>query len=295
MSDGFPVTMRHPAQQAAVLNVSNVAVEPDKHGSPDRFAPVTVNNERQEEEYRAKGYRRFDEAPTAAPAYLEYPKILVHPDHVEGTKATQESIVQAGKVVVVAVPPTPEKFPHKTVSSHEEEEEWTAKGYAPAGTFDYPSYDRMLNAPGTPGDEWPKYVDGVLMADPSTRYVDANKYPMWLHFDDGTDVLAQNEADEGRLREVHDARGSSKNEPVQKTESGFDPDYAEFLQWKMWKAQQTSAPPLTVTIASPSPPPAPDVADLEDLRRQATELGVVVDKRWGERTLQREIDLALSK
>lgn len=35
--------------------------------------------------------------------------------------------------------------------------------------------------------------------------------------------------------------------------------------------------------------------DIEDLRRQARELGIVVDLRWRERTLQAEIDMVLAR
>lgn len=299
---GFPITLRHPQHAAARLvdaNVSDVSVA-EAAGSPERFPDVTVHDERQEEMYRARGYLRMGESPVVADAKLEYPKVLIHPEHEEVVPASKDSFVNAqGQTIVFDVPAKPGKFPDKTVYSKKEEDEWAAKGYHPAGHFDEVAYERALWAEGEAGDEYPRWEedeDGnpILVQDPNLPSDESRLYPMMVYDKEGNELgVAKNAAEVVNLK----ARGSSKNESVKKAAAIVphltEADYAEwqeFQQFKQWKAAQAGG--ATEMVAEPVMPPDAE-PDVEDLRKQATELGIIVDKRWGAKTLQREIDLAL--
>lgn len=72
----YPKMMVHPNHRNAVLGHTY------REGSPDVFPPVTVNNEDQEEQYRAKGY--ISQGGNADPGhpeprgyeFREYPKFV---------------------------------------------------------------------------------------------------------------------------------------------------------------------------------------------------------------------------
>jgi hypothetical protein len=75
MSD-YPKTMRHPAASLAVVGQRTVDAHGQESygkGTPDRLPPVTVDNEGQEQEYRAKGYVVPGEA-AHEPTWQEYRK-----------------------------------------------------------------------------------------------------------------------------------------------------------------------------------------------------------------------------
>lgn len=87
----FPMWMRHPAQQAAVISDDYAGGErratDARPGAPLRFPPVMVENEDQEEYHRAQGYEPSAGNPTAflkatvapePPGYQrhEYPRML---------------------------------------------------------------------------------------------------------------------------------------------------------------------------------------------------------------------------
>ncbi len=314
---GFPVTLKHPQHAAAVLSNSTVANNggalPVTHGRPERFPDVIVHDAKQEAMYRAQGYLRFGESAPVYDAHLEYPKILCHADYQEAVLPTQSPVVNpSGQVSFVTIPGTPAKFPHVTVSSREEEDKWAEKGYFPAGHFDVAAYEKAVDAPGEAGDEWPKWVDGVLMDDPEKPVDESRLYPMMVYAEDGTVLgTAANRAEVEKLK----ARGSTKNEPVVKkaVESGYDADYAEFLEWRRWKAQREAKSQIPgfepdvgmlrpaeenvsrETLPQASDPVAEDGDLIQTLRKEAAELGIEVDGRWSERTLRREIDAALSR
>lgn len=58
---------------------------------------------------------------------------------------------------------------------------------------------------------------------------------------------------------------------------------------KRAEAAPPPSPPLPRPRPAPPPPPPPPEPDLDQLRATARSLGIVVDNRWGARTLQAEI------
>lgn len=253
-------------------------------GAPERFPPAQVHSPEQEEMFRARGYLRIGEAPPA-PAInpLEFPKMLVHPDHVDGVPATQESIIEGNRVLIVPVPAKPEKYPHHIVNTPEEQAEWEAKGYRLPGTWDEGAYEHSLYAAGEPGDEWPKWIDGVLTEDPAKANIRPDEYPKFLSFDDGSEKIVYSAAEEARAKAVHAARGSIKHEPVKPpAESSYDAEFAEFLEFKKWKAAQLMAARAEAEEAAADERAA--------LIAEAETRGVEVDKRWGAKKLREALD-----
>ena len=89
--------------------------------------------------------------------------------------------------IVFPIPGTPEKYPHVVAESGAEEKEWRGKGYLPAGEWNPEAYDHATVAPGVPGGEWPKMVDGVLTQDPDAPPPPSNEYPKCV-FPPGCDM-----------------------------------------------------------------------------------------------------------
>ena len=179
--DGYPREMVHPGYR----------VDPNSQeayrASQTRLAPVTVFAPWQEDEYRAQGYRLKGENIVVPAAALEYPKTMTHPEHVEGVPATTQIVAIDGKIEAIPIPGTPEKYPHVVVESGAEEKEWRGKGYLPAGEWNPEAYDHATVAPGVPGGEWPKMVDGQLVQDPDAPPPPSNEYPKCV-FPPGCDM-----------------------------------------------------------------------------------------------------------
>lgn len=315
---GFPVTLKHPQHRPAVLSTVDPSAGnwQDIAGRPEMYPDVSVNNETQEAQYRSKGYLRPGESAPVYDASLEFPKLLCHPDHEDGAQATQVSVAGSdGVVKVVNVPARPEKFPNVTVKNAQEEDSWAEKGYYPAGHFDGAAYEKALWAEGEAGDEYPRWEEDengnpILVDDPNRPADESRLYPMMIYAPNGEELgVAKNAAEATALK----TRGSAKNEPQRQPPQKYVPtpvaaavNAADFAEWqefqafKAWKAAQQAGasemmvPPQDVAKAESEPPKVTDDA-IEALRKEASELGIAVDKRWGERTLRAEIDLALSK
>ena len=68
---------------------------------------------------------------------------------------------------------------------------------------------------------------------------------------------------------------------------------ADFVKAKKPAAPVAAAPPAPMpSVPRYEPEPADTPPDIDDLRRQATQLGVNIDGRWGIARLQHEIDEA---
>lgn len=287
---GYPLVLHHPQHAPAVISGPY-----DPPGAPERYPAVEVHSPDQEEMFRAKGYLRLGERPAVMTSVHEFPKMMSHPDHQDGAIATKASVLQGNQVVVVDVPAKPERFPDVAVNSLEEQEAWEAKGYRPAGSWDEVAFERSIDAPGEPGDEWPKWIDGELVQDPNRVVSEANAYPKWIHFEDNSE-LAKDAEDEKRIRA---ARGASRHEPVKRSVSTPAVAPSDFAEWqefqafKKWKAAQAAG--ASEMVAEPVTEPEPPADNIEDLRKQAAELNIQFDKRWGAARLQRAIDLSLSQ
>src|SRR5258708_8867245 len=82
------------------------------------------------------------------PRYQEFPKVLTHPQHRPAVIAKWDP-----KIKNQAEQPQgrPERFPPVTVHNLDQEQQYAAKGYAPAGKADPEAYRRAM----TGNDEKP--------------------------------------------------------------------------------------------------------------------------------------------
>jgi len=202
----YPLVMHHPGMRRSRPELVE-ADDPlsgrkyrDFAGAPDSLPPVEVNNATQEEFYRAKGYLAYGEHPKVMTQFVEYPKMMMHPGHVDATLPQTEAIPvegHPGNYTTYTIPGRPEVFPHVTVLNADEEAIWEAKGYAsPKG--DAEAFDRAKAAPvpnGYVSKDYPKWVDGVLVPDPDAKPPNGNEYPKWV----GNEIV-NDRAAEDRVR-----------------------------------------------------------------------------------------------
>jgi hypothetical protein len=272
---GYPQVMVHPQHAPAVMaSTSSNPNDPDYGlpGRPERFPPIEVHNEDQEAETRSRGYLRYGEQMPATAQYSEYPKMLSHPDHVPPTPPTKGQRMENGGVVTFDIPGKPGRFPDVTVHNEDEEAEWAAKGYS-APASDSIAYERALAAPGKPGAEWPKWVDGVLTQDPDAPVDLSKDYPKWLHFENGESVLVKDPAHEARVlqsrpgdRVATPPHAPAPYVPLVSTPALDDTEYREFLAWKAHRER-------------------------EELIAQAEERDIKIDRRWGIERLREAVSV----
>lgn len=293
---GFPQVMVHPHHRPAVL--SNVSANPGDPkyglpGAPERFPPIEVHNDDQEQSLRAKGYLRYGEAMPKRAEFSEYPKALHHPDHIPAVPPSKSAKfdTQTGQMVPYDVPGKPAVMPDVIVHDEDEEATWEAKGYFAPGHSDEHAFDKATAAPGKVGTEWPKWVDGILMQDPDVPTFSATEYPKWLHFKDGSPAVLVN--DPAHEAKVLAARGSQL---VQAAEDHLvepkpyvplasapphNAEYDEFLAWKAARDAQAAETAPAHTDAE-----ADERATLIAL---AEETGVEIDRRWGLKRLREAV------
>lgn len=294
---GFPLTMHHPGHAPAVLSTASVVGDWRK-AKPERFPPVEVHSSAQEAQYRAQGYLRHGEhAEVSVSEYSRYPLMMRHPDRVDAVAESSEAHQVDGQVIISRRPGMPGKFPDVTVNDEDEEDAWRDKGYEVQGNPSEEAFEHTVRSHGEAGDEWPKWIDGELVQDPDAPADDSNYYPLWVHFDDGSDsVLVKDHAEHSRVLSAHgmppvEDRGSSKNEPV-KHKPYVEPtptvDADELAAFRAWKAAQKEETfrPMAESLAAL-------ITDRDKLVADAEELGIRVDRRWGDERLRAEIEQAL--
>ncbi len=287
MSD-FPKTLVHPDHSPAILSMGRSGSATP--GRPERFPPVFVHTQEQEDYERARGYLLPGEPRPQVDGYHEYPMMMEHPEYEPEVKSYVEGKTAAdGTFTTWTVPGVPGKFHPKQANTPEEADEFRALGYVSGGFADVRAYERAqakINPDYDP-KEWPKMIDGVMMKDPDTPMNLETEYPKWVG-----DIVVNNPTEEAV------ARGSSKNEPVKRAEpkaAASDPDYAEFLAWKAAKAAE-AGPTLADAIQARDEAVLNPMADSllrDQLVADAEELGVTVDKRWSDKTLREKIEMAL--
>ena len=186
----YPKTLRHPAEHRA-RSRSTGRFDPNTgqplpesrqefQGEGDRFAPVTVYSQEQEEQHRAMGYLEAGETP-AKPATAEYPLCMTCPN--------QEP---------------------RIVNTPAEEKALAKLGYARPGTYDPAAVESAYASPYVPGrvtQEYPRYEGGRIVQDPNAK-PDSNEYPKWLKT--GTDangdpmgVIVNSQGEEAAARVKH--------------------------------------------------------------------------------------------
>lgn len=278
---GFPQMMVHPQHQSAVVRDFNSS--DGLPGAPERFPPVEVHSADQEEALRAKGYLRYGEQMPKVAEFSEFPKMMHHPDHVDAIPPTMGVRVENGNRIEFQIPGIPAKFPPAIVRDALEQAGWEARGYiAPGVPGAEAAFERATLAPGKPGDEWPKWVDGVLTQDPDAPPDITGQYPKWLHFEGGDSVLVSDAAHEARVLESRGVKAEPEKQPDKPylPEKAADPDYAEFLAWKAQREAATAPEPVVVDK---------DAEERSALLALAEETGVEVDKRWGLKRLREAV------
>ena len=157
---GYPKVMVHPGYAPAVNSTEHYK------GAPARWPPVTVYKYEQELKERSNGYLIMGEPmPERRPEYVEYPMMLVHPDHVEGipseTRAHKEW--EGGPIIYTKIEGREEAFPPVVVNSEAEREVWEHKGY------------QMKLAPDPEA-----YLKATASPKPKHETIEPNEYPKFL-------------------------------------------------------------------------------------------------------------------
>lgn len=206
--NGYPKTLNHPSYQKgsvkAVPMTSPITGRTitDYYGTPDRFPPVTVKNEDEEEYYRARGYRAPGEAGESMKVHHEYPKMLHHPQYEAAVPDEQVAERKDGRLTVTVIKGKPAKFPPVIVNSPEEVEQWLAKGYEERKS-DPSAFETAQASPYVPGrvtEEWPKMVNGQIV-DPRPKESGIIEYPKWVH-----GVIVKDSVEEMEIRAKHEPK-----------------------------------------------------------------------------------------
>jgi hypothetical protein len=188
----FPKAMVHPAHskgiqgRPATMNKETGQFNADAiQGTPCRFPPIQAATKEEEDFYRAKGYLVDGEKAAAVVGYTEYPKMLVHPEHVDAVPDQLHAHKETsdGPTVMTVVKGVPEKFPHAIVNSREEETAWNIKGYEMPRLPDPQAVERSRANPYDPDrkiSDYPKMVNGVLIQDPKINTSGIQEFPKWI-------------------------------------------------------------------------------------------------------------------
>lgn len=177
MSD-YPKQMVHPAyspgtsgRQAQIDGKGDLAAVVS--GTPCRFPPVSVGTQDDEDQYRAKGYLPEGEKPPAVDGYHEYPKMLVHPDHVPEVPPEVVGYRESdtGPLLTRTLAGKPAILAPVTVNSRDEEMAWNLKGYEMPRLPD-PQAVQRANASVD--------LDYVPRADASNLAGAVQDYPKWV-------------------------------------------------------------------------------------------------------------------
>lgn len=132
-----------------------------------------------------------------APQYQRYPLVMNHP----GERAAIVSQWDEHLKRHVPEHGEPARFQPVTVHNADDEEYHAAQGYRPVGgdaqTFTQQVNDTIVNPKpaGYAFSEYPKWVNGVLVEDPSKPKTAFQEYPKWVG-----DVLVGSAAEEAALR-----------------------------------------------------------------------------------------------
>lgn len=185
----YPLNMTHPQgkkseiREVAGQDANSGRKFTDTFGTPDRFPPIVVNNQDQEEEYRAKGYLASGESPIHVDGYHDFPKWLVHPEFVEEVPLVNALFDPEGRLVRAAIPGTPAKYPSLLVTDLAGQKTAFARGYIEQVAPDPRAMEALVASPYVPGrvtSEYPKMVDGVLVQDPAIDQSGFQEYPKWV-------------------------------------------------------------------------------------------------------------------
>lgn len=260
----YPKRMVHPGyQKGTVKEIHGVdAVSGrkflDYQGTPDRYPPVDVINHDIEAQYRAKGYLAFGEAGGGSINYREYPKMLVHPDHVPPAQAIAAVLNGANQVLSPEVPAKAAVWPDIAVANPQEEAAAIAKGYLAPGKPDPDAMQAAISSPYDPSrvtEEYPKMVNGALVEDPAIQG-GPQQYPKWVNLPDhphgGKEV--RNRAEEDALL------GRPSAPPVATASPGPPVGESKFQRAQRLKAEAEAAMAAAEAEMAEEDAPEPEVS-----------------------------------
>lgn len=276
----YPKRMVHPAYKKSdpkpvpgteIYKANGEIKTAQYRGDPDRFPPVDVSNSDQEEQYRAKGYLPYGETAMNVVPFQKYPMMMTHPDYEPATETIIEERDANGKLVRPAIPGTVAKYGPVTVTSAEEEERWTSRGYELPGKSDPDAVQASISAPYVPGrttSEYPKWVDGKMVEDPNIP-IGPQEYPKWITINghpEGGKVV-RNRSEEIAL--VGDAPDDKAAKAAAKKAAAL-------------KAQEEATKLLAEAEAEleDGQEVDPEVDERATLLAEAEEQEIKVDKRW---------------
>lgn len=200
--------------------------------------------------------------------FQEYPKWLNHPGY---RPAVISDDYGSGPRPVNAPPGRPAQLPPVMVHNPDQEAYYRAQGYEGA-SGGAKAFEAATVAPLPPGyrhQEYPRYQNGVVEPDPDAPAPPDNEYPKWVYPEGRAPLIVKNAAQEAEIM-----RGSERHEPLKRA----DPSAVETecIAAIMAAAGEREAPPDARAA----------------LCARAAELGLRIDRRWGEKKLRHAIERA---
>ena len=201
--------------------------------------------------------------------FERYPMWMKHPNHRPAVISDDyaEGHNRGAQFKHHAKPGTPEQFPAVMVNNPDQEGYYAARGYVAQGG-DKKAFDRSQIAPIPKGyrhREYPRIVNGLVEQDPNAPEPETNEYPKWVTPEGHKPVIVKSRAHEDEVM-----RGTTKKEPVKRETSAVE---ADCLAAIMAAAGNIDTAPYARA----------------ELCARAAELGLSIDKRWGEKKLREAI------
>ena len=291
---GSPAVFRGP--NGDLLPPGSLHGEMVSPGRPGRYPPVDVKSQDEEDQYRAKGYLAKGEQPVKVDGFYDYPKMLVHPEHVPAVpdEIHAEPKEEGKPLKTYVVKGTPEKFPPVTVKNAQEEAEWNDKGYHMPVLADPLAFQKAHSSPYQAGAKvqgYPRWENGILVSDPNQNTKGRQEYPKWVgdklvnnakeEFEilgghDFTDARVEHLISERRLlSEAGDDAGVDRIENILAEHGIQVKDRPHGTVW--------SRVPVLPKESQPATAPATDRATLI---AEAEAKGIKIDKRWNDDKLR---------
>lgn len=187
--------------------------------------------------------------------YQEFPKTLSHPAYRPAQKICDALPGGPGSPNFGFGQPeqwSPAMWPPVMVTNEDQEAQYLAKGYVPAGVPSPQAFSTAHASPFVAGrtvSEWPKMINGVLTHDPQAPSSTSSEYPKALWTQDKSEqVFVNSEAEE-----------------------------------KAFKAR--CQPVVAAEVVPPELKTLQKAADIQQLRAELDSKGIPYDKRWGVKKL----------
>lgn len=226
--------------------------------------------------------------------YERYPMVMHHPAE-QPAVLCDEYATQYGErppLGYSAPPGMARLWPPVTVNNADQEAYYLSRGYeeGPSTKAAFVQATAQAQLPhGYRREEYPKYVNGQLVADPQAVVIDRN-YPKWVDGPQGKKIVQNAQEELAYL--------GTEAVDVLEAEAGMtDSDRAFLAEIDEAAAEDQIYPPikrLARQVPKPArrkrkPPPHTPPAT-EELLQQARALGLNVDRRWSVRRILEKMD-----